>query len=159
MVFQTSKNPVYLGPLKKSQSAPEIETDSARRLTTKSIKLIHAAHAKATQAIEQHIAPGYETADCTLFSMVYLPSASPNNEIAPRRTARANLYNAWNGYIIDVDLYLLYDLYSCFSLIINIQIVLVGTSKKKDNTFFLMYQILSTVVIELNIHISDLDFF
>ena len=23
-------------------------------------KLIHAAHAKATQAIEQHIAPGYE---------------------------------------------------------------------------------------------------
>ena len=40
--------------------APEIETDSARRLTTKSIKLIHAAHAKATQAIEQHIAPGYE---------------------------------------------------------------------------------------------------
>jgi hypothetical protein len=25
-----------------------------------SIKLIHAAHAKATQAIEQHIAPGYE---------------------------------------------------------------------------------------------------
>ena len=165
MVFQTSKNPVYLGPLQKSQSAPEIETDSARRLTTKSIKLIHAAHAKATQAIEQHIAPGYEAADCTLFSMVYLPSASPNNEIAPRRTVRANLYNAWNGYIIDVDLYLLYelyllyDLYSCFSLIINIQIVLVGTSKKKDNTFFLMYQILSTVVIELNIHISDLDCF
>jgi hypothetical protein len=30
------------------------------RKTTKSIKLIHAAHAKATQAIEQHIAPGYE---------------------------------------------------------------------------------------------------
>jgi hypothetical protein len=27
---------------------------------TKSIKLIHAAHAKAAQAIEQHIAPGYE---------------------------------------------------------------------------------------------------
>ena len=27
---------------------------------SKSIKLIHAAHAKATQAIEQHIAPGYE---------------------------------------------------------------------------------------------------
>jgi hypothetical protein len=26
----------------------------------RSIKLIHAAHAKATQAIEQHIAPGYE---------------------------------------------------------------------------------------------------
>ena len=25
-----------------------------------SIKLIHAAHAKAAQAIEQHIAPGYE---------------------------------------------------------------------------------------------------
>jgi hypothetical protein len=49
-----------LSPLQKSQSAPEIETDSARRLTTKSIKLIHAAHAKATQAIEQHIAPGYE---------------------------------------------------------------------------------------------------
>ena len=49
-----------MSPLQKSQSAPEIETDSARRLTTKSIKLIHAAHAKATQAIEQHIAPGYE---------------------------------------------------------------------------------------------------
>jgi hypothetical protein len=30
------------------------------RKTEKSIKLIHAAHAKATQAIEQHIAPGYE---------------------------------------------------------------------------------------------------
>jgi hypothetical protein len=27
-----------------------------------SIKLIHSAHAKATQAIEQHIAPGYEAA-------------------------------------------------------------------------------------------------
>ena len=49
-----------MSPLQISQSAPEIETDSARRLTTKSIKLIHAAHAKATQAIEQHIAPGYE---------------------------------------------------------------------------------------------------
>ena len=49
-----------MSPLQKSQSAPEIETDSARRLTTKSIKLIHAAHAKATQTIEQHIAPGYE---------------------------------------------------------------------------------------------------
>jgi hypothetical protein len=41
-------------------TAPEIETDSARRLTTKSIKLIHAAHTKATQAIDQHIVPGYE---------------------------------------------------------------------------------------------------
>jgi hypothetical protein len=30
------------------------------RKTENSIKLIHAAHAKATQAIEQHIAPGYE---------------------------------------------------------------------------------------------------
>ena len=28
--------------------------------TTKSIKLIHAAHTKATQAIDQHIVPGYE---------------------------------------------------------------------------------------------------
>ena len=41
----------WSSPLQKSISAPEIDTDSARRLTTKSIKLIHVAHAKAAQAI------------------------------------------------------------------------------------------------------------
>jgi hypothetical protein len=44
-----------------------LDEDVRSMLTTKSIKLIHAAHAKATQAIEQHIAPGYE-AGFPLFS-------------------------------------------------------------------------------------------
>ena len=40
---------------------------------SKSIKLIHAAHAKATQAIEQHIAPGYEAGydACTVLFLGY----------------------------------------------------------------------------------------
>ena len=37
----------------------------------KSIKLIHAAHTKAAQAIEQHIAPGYEAGGACLFSVLF----------------------------------------------------------------------------------------
>ena len=37
--------------------------NSAGSFTTKLIKLIHTAQAKATQAIEQHIAPEYEAVE------------------------------------------------------------------------------------------------
>jgi hypothetical protein len=62
VVFQTSKNPVYWVRSRNRNPLQKSKRILPRRLTTKSINLIHAAHAKATQAIEQHIAPGYEAA-------------------------------------------------------------------------------------------------
>jgi hypothetical protein len=43
-----------------SLSARETAREGEKR---KSIKLIHADHAKAAQGIEQHIAPGYEAGE------------------------------------------------------------------------------------------------
>jgi hypothetical protein len=52
---------------------------------TKSIKLIHAAHANAAQAIEQHIAPGYEVVCGTKHNIAWENSKviTTNNRYVP----------------------------------------------------------------------------
>jgi ferredoxin-NADP reductase len=63
---------------------------------TKSIKLIHAAHAKAAQAIEQHIAPGYEAVRGTKHNIAWENSKviTTNNRYVPGHFLRIR---PWRG--------------------------------------------------------------
>jgi hypothetical protein len=73
-----------------------------RHAREKNGKLIHAAHAKATQAIEQHIAPGYEAV--VLSSPISFPEHARSQVKGGRSSGEIELIQACDWLTTDSTL-------------------------------------------------------